>query len=76
MNLNNKESLYGFCGWLTSREGVVKMGSNEDCSPIPDLIEEFAKVNNLDEISNDWPKNLIHPSGECSHINNQTKERQ
>ena len=71
MKLNNKESIYGFCAWLTSREGpIVKMGLSEDCGKIPDLIEEFATVNNLDDVSDIWPKNLIHPSGERSHINN------
>lgn len=70
MKLNNRESIYGFCAWLTSREDVVKMGSNEDCASIPELIEEFSKVNNLDEVSVVWPKNLVHPSGECSHTSN------
>jgi len=69
--LNNKESIYGFVGWLTTREGgAVKLGSSEDCAGLSGLIEEFAKVNNLDSISKNWPKNLVHPSGECSHINN------
>lgn len=71
MKLNNRESIYGFCSWLTTRDGAaVKMGSSEDCAGITDLIEEFASVNNLDHISSSWPQNLRHPTGEFSHIKN------
>jgi len=68
--LNQKEVIYGFCVWLTFQEKVVKMGSSENCGVVPDLIEEFSKVNNFEDVTDDWPNNLIHPSGECSHINN------
>lgn len=68
--LNSKEALYGFCGWLTSQDNVVKMGSSEECGGIPDLIECFAKTNNLPEVSDNWHNNLIHPSGECSQVHN------
>ena len=70
--MNGKECIYGFCAWLTSRKQIVTMGSIKDCSMIPDLIEEFSKANNLHEVTKDWPNNLVHPSGECSHINNNT----
>lgn len=74
--MNSKESLYGFCGWLTSRKEITTMGSSKVCSMIPDLIEEFSKVNNLPGVTDGWANNLVHPSGECSHINNKTCNNQ
>ena len=29
--LSASEALYGFCGWLTSRKEIIKMGSSEVC---------------------------------------------
>ncbi len=69
MSMNSKESIYGFIGWLTGRDQVTRIGASENCGGLPDLIEEFAATNKLPEISEDWPNNLIHPSGECSHSN-------
>lgn len=66
MKLNNKEAIYGFCAWLTSREGVIAFGNKVDYAIVPGLIEQFARVNDLDEVTENWPNNLIHPSGKCS----------
>jgi len=41
------EALYGFCGWLTTRKEITKMGSNTNCSPIVGLIDKFSKTNKL-----------------------------
>ena len=57
--LNPKEALYGFCGWLTTRKEKTAMSASDDAAPIPELIEKFAKVNNLDDVSKDWPDNLV-----------------
>lgn len=67
--LNAKEALYGFVGWLTARQTPTTMPASTCCSALLNLIEEFAKANNLSEVSENWDKNLIHPQGECSHIN-------
>jgi len=67
--LNASEAVYGFAGWLTTRKEKTVMGSNIDCAPIADLVGEFCKVNKLDDPSENWPNNLVHPSGECSQIN-------
>lgn len=70
--LNSREALYGFVGWLTSREGPgVKMGSSYDCAGLPDLIEEFSNTNNFDEVTEQWPTHLIHPSGEVAKAEDQ-----
>lgn len=68
--LNSKEAIYGFCAWLTCRKEVQSFGSNKECGGISDLVEEFSSVNKLDDVTEGWHHNLIHPSGECSHINN------
>lgn len=64
--LTASEALYGFCGWLTSRKEKTIMSSNNNAVPIPLLIEQFCKENNLTEPRDGWDNNLIHPNGECS----------
>lgn len=64
--LTASEAIYGFCGWLTSRKEKTIMSSNNNAAPIPLLIEQFCKENNLTEPRDDWDNNLIHPNGECS----------
>ena len=59
--LTGSEAVYGFCGWLTTRKEVTRMGSKHDCAVIADLVDEFCKVNNLQEPGNDWHNNLKHP---------------
>jgi len=64
--LNSSEALYGFCGWLTCRKKETIMGTTHDCAPIVDLIKQFCEVNSLPDVSEQWPNNLIHPSGEVA----------
>jgi len=66
--LNASEAVYGFAGWLTTRAEKTVMSATDDAAPIADLVAEFCKTNDLEEPTENWPKNLIHPSGECSHI--------
>ena len=60
------EALYGFCGWLTSREEKTVMAANEDAAPIANLVAAFCKENKLSDPKDGWSDNLIHPDGECS----------
>jgi len=61
------EALYGFAGWLTSRDEVTeKMSSGHDASQAAKLVGEFCKENRLSDPRDGWENNLIHPSGECS----------
>ena len=64
--LNSSEAIYGFAGWLTTREEKIVLSASDDAAPIVELIEQFCKVNHLPEISKQWPNNLIHPSGEIA----------
>lgn len=65
--MNASEALYGFMGWLTSRDKVTpELSARHDAGIAAQLIEEFCKENNLNEPRDGWHNNLIHPSGECS----------
>ena len=59
--LTASEALYGFCGWLTTRDEKTVMSASDDASPIPELIEKFCRTNGLKEPKSDWIKNLTHP---------------
>ncbi len=65
-NLTASEALFGFCGWLTSRNEQTIMSSKDDAAPIAELIKQFCDENSIDEPRDGWENNLIHPSGECS----------
>ena len=39
--LNAAEAVYGFVGWLTSREERTVMSAKDDCAPIAELIKTF-----------------------------------
>lgn len=59
--LSGSEALYGFCGWLTTRDKPTTMSSHDECSPIANLIGTFCKTNNLSDPRDDWDKRLTHP---------------
>ena len=60
------EALYGFAGWLTSRDEQTLISSTDDAAPIAELVNQFCIENRLAEPRKGWENNLIHPSGECS----------
>ncbi|MFH2029080.1 MAG: hypothetical protein ABIJ40_00460 [Bacteroidota bacterium] len=59
--LNGSEALFGFCGWLTTRDEQTIMSAKDNCSPIVELIKKFRETNNLPEVRDGWDKILIHP---------------
>ena len=61
MGLSASESLYGFIGWLTTREEKVVFSSKHSSSIAADLVDEFCKTNNLKEPREKWSENLKHP---------------
>ena len=67
--LSGSEAVCGFCAWLTTRKEKTIMSSSDDSAKIADLANEFCKTNKLKDPSDKWADNLIHPSGECSKIN-------
>lgn len=64
--LNPSEAVYGFTAWLASRNSKIVMSASNDVAPVADLVLQFCEANNLPEVSEQWPGNLIHPSGEVA----------
>jgi hypothetical protein len=60
-SLTASEALYGFVGWITTRQQVVTAGGSEDCAPWVDLIQEFIVENDLSQPRADWPIGLRMP---------------
>jgi hypothetical protein len=61
-NLNASEALYGFCGWLTTREERTVMSATDDAGKIAELVKEFSEANELDEPRPGWEKKYKWPS--------------
>ena len=59
--LSGSEALFGFCGWLTTRDKPTTMSSHDDAGRIYDLIGTFCDTNKLSEPRDDWDKRLTHP---------------
>ncbi|NOX49185.1 MAG: hypothetical protein GXP16_01440 [Gammaproteobacteria bacterium] len=57
--LSGSEALYGFIGWLTTREGTIMVGEKHVATPLPKLIDEFCKRNNLTEPRESWADLLV-----------------
>mgnify|MGYP006375212771 FL=1 len=67
--LTAAEAVFGFAGWLTSRPEKTVMSSTNDAAVIARLCGQLIKANGLAEPRDRWERNLMHPSGECSHGN-------
>lgn len=60
--LTATEALYGFAGWLTSRDQSVTLSAHHSASSAAELVAEFVKANGLGDVSReDWHKFLKHP---------------
>ena len=57
--LSGSEALYGFGGWLTTRDEPVTMGGKHNCAIVAELIDEFSKQQNLKEPREHWGDDLI-----------------
>lgn len=67
--MNAAEALYGFIGWLASRDEVTpELSAKHDASIAAQLIDQFCKENKLTKPRDGWENNLVHPSGECSGV--------
>ncbi len=60
--LSGSEALYGFCGWLTTRDEKTIMSAKDGAAIIAELVDEFCKTNSLTEPREGWDKRLIHPT--------------
>ena len=63
--MNAAEALYGFMGWLTTRERVTpEFSLRHEAGEAARLVEEFCKKNKLTEPRDGWQHNLKHPGKE------------
>jgi hypothetical protein len=63
--LTPAESVYGFAGWLTSRDEAVTISAKHNAAIIADLVNQFCFENGLEPPRDGWTKRLIHPGGEA-----------
>ena len=61
MQLSGSEAVFGFAGWLTSRDEAVTAGAKHDAAIWAELVDEFCKTNKLTEPRDMWDELLTHP---------------
>lgn len=59
--LSASEAIFGFCGWLTSRDERTIMSASDDAPIIADLIQLFCDTNKLIEPRDGWENKFTHP---------------
>ena len=52
--ISASEALYGFMGWLTTRDEVLSVGSHHLCGPVADVIKKFCDANSLEAPRDEW----------------------
>ena len=57
--LSPSEALYGFGGWLTTRDESVTISSTNNAAIVAELIDEFIKKQRLTEPKDHWEDDLI-----------------
>lgn len=62
--ISSSEALFGFMGWLTTRDEAVTFSGHHEAGKAADLVALFCKVNDLPEPREGWDKNLISPKGQ------------
>lgn len=59
--LTPSEALFGFGGWLTTRDTPITMSARHEAGIVAQLIDLFCKTNKLEEPRDHWENNLTHP---------------
>ncbi len=65
-NMSASEALFGFAGWITTRNTEVVASAHHDAGVWAQLVVQFCYENKLTDPREGWENNLVHPSGECS----------
>ena len=60
--LNASEAIFGFAGWLTTRDEKTVMSASDDAGHVVQLIKEYCRANNLEDPREGWEKKLIRQS--------------
>lgn len=68
--INPVEALLGFMAWLNTMEKGVVFGQNTDPEVSARLVHDFAKANNLDWITKNYPDNITHPGHNRVRVRN------
>jgi len=58
-SLSPSEAVYGFAGWLTTRDEPITMSAHNDAAIVAELVDEFIKKQRLEEPKDHWEKDLI-----------------
>ncbi len=66
MQLSGSEALFGFMGWLTSRDKPVTASATHDAAVWADLVGEYIKANGLSEPRSEWHLLLTQPVDEAA----------
>ena len=61
--LSASEAVYGFAGWLTTRNKKIVASASDDASVWAEAVDAFCKANHLDDPRDNWQQNLTHPPG-------------
>jgi len=59
--LTASEALFGFAGWLTTRDERTVMSHTDECGQIAELVIRFCDTNELPSPRDGWEKKLSHP---------------
>ncbi|KKL70064.1 hypothetical protein LCGC14_2108630 [marine sediment metagenome] len=59
--ISASEALFGFMGWLTTRDETLMIGAQHECSPVADVVKEFCDANSLEEPRDNWHHHFVHP---------------
>lgn len=60
--LSASEAVFGFAGWLTTRDEQVVMSAHDEAGRVAELCAIFCKVNGLAEPRRNWANALTHPT--------------
>jgi len=59
--LTASEALFGFVGWITTREEAVTASFTHNAAVWADLVREYCRANDLAEPRENWHANLSYP---------------
>lgn len=58
-SLSASEAVYGFAGWLTSRDKKVTMSGSDDAAVVAELVGKFIEKQKLEQPKDHWEDDLI-----------------
>lgn len=62
-SLSPSEAVYGFAGWLTTRDDPVTMSGKHNAAIVAELVDEYVKKQNFEEPRHEedwnWSKDLV-----------------